>query len=154
MELARRLVAQVHRATIGFQERCAQYRAQQLLSNTEAGGTSHGCRLGPLVALASSCTGIVMNGLQAAGPTAAVDSFIETERPIALQGVLNNIGPNGSMVVGAAPGCVVASPSREDPDCMRLAPLLLPPVVSPLTKSHCDANSPGKISTLGPETRP
>jgi glucoamylase len=46
-----------------------------------------------------------------------VDSFVGTERGIALEGVLANIGPNGSMVPGAAAGLVVASPSKVNPDC-------------------------------------
>lgn len=46
-----------------------------------------------------------------------VDSFISTERGIALQGALNNIGPNGSLVPGAGAGYVVASPSKENPNC-------------------------------------
>jgi hypothetical protein len=46
-----------------------------------------------------------------------LERFIATERQIALQGTLNNIGPNGSMVAGAGAGFVVASPSREEPDC-------------------------------------
>ncbi|KAI0132383.1 1, 4-alpha-D-glucan glucohydrolase [Xylariales sp. AK1849] len=45
-----------------------------------------------------------------------VDSFIALERPIALQGALNNIGPNGSAVQGAAAGYVVASPSKVNPN--------------------------------------
>ncbi|KAI9839170.1 MAG: hypothetical protein M1819_003163 [Sarea resinae] len=47
---------------------------------------------------------------------ATVDSFIATESPIALQGVLNNIGPNGAKVPGAAAGIVVASPSTSNPN--------------------------------------
>lgn len=43
--------------------------------------------------------------------------FITSERAIALQGALNNIGPNGSVVPGAGAGYVVASPSKENPDC-------------------------------------
>jgi hypothetical protein len=31
--------------------------------------------------------------------------------------VLANIGPDGKEAQGAAPGVVVASPSRENPDC-------------------------------------
>lgn len=46
-----------------------------------------------------------------------LDSFILKERTIALQGVLNNIGPNGSKVEGAGAGFVVASPSKADPNC-------------------------------------
>ena len=48
---------------------------------------------------------------------AAIDIFIATESPIALQGVLNNIGANGAKVSGAASGIVVASPSKSNPDC-------------------------------------
>ncbi|KAK9414358.1 putative 1, 4-alpha-D-glucan glucohydrolase [Seiridium unicorne] len=45
-----------------------------------------------------------------------VDAFIAAERPIALQGALNNIGPNGSSAEGAAAGYVVASPSKVNPN--------------------------------------
>jgi hypothetical protein len=47
-----------------------------------------------------------------------VDSFVATEMAIALQGALNNIGPNGSLVPGATAGYVVASPSKVNPNCM------------------------------------
>lgn len=46
-----------------------------------------------------------------------VDSFIATERGIALSGALANIGPNGTQVPGAAAGLVIASPSTVNPDC-------------------------------------
>ena len=49
-----------------------------------------------------------------------LNSFIATERAIALQGALNNIGPNGSAVPGAGAGFVVASPSKINPDCQLL----------------------------------
>ncbi|KAI1849333.1 hypothetical protein JX266_004828 [Neoarthrinium moseri] len=45
-----------------------------------------------------------------------VDAFIAAQRPIALQGTLNNIGPNGSLVEGASAGYVVASPSKVNPN--------------------------------------
>lgn len=48
---------------------------------------------------------------------AALDSFVSTERAIALQGALNNIGPDGSEVPGATAGFVVASPSKVNPNC-------------------------------------
>ena len=48
---------------------------------------------------------------------AAIDTYIATESPIALQGVLNNIGANGVDAPGAAAGIVVASPSMTNPDC-------------------------------------
>jgi len=44
-------------------------------------------------------------------------SFINTERAISLQGVKDNIGPDGAKVPGAGAGFVVASPSRVDPPC-------------------------------------
>lgn len=47
-------------------------------------------------------------------------SFVASERAIALQGALNNIGPDGSEVPGAGAGFVVASPSKVNPDCKRL----------------------------------
>jgi hypothetical protein len=46
-----------------------------------------------------------------------LDAFIKAERAIALQGALNNIGPNGSAVPGAGAGYVVASPSKVNPNC-------------------------------------
>jgi glucoamylase len=45
-----------------------------------------------------------------------VSSFVVAEKVIALQSVLDNIGPNGSRVAGAGP-FVVASPSKVNPDC-------------------------------------
>jgi glucoamylase len=48
--------------------------------------------------------------------TNELDAFVSNESPIALQGILNNIGANGSLVEGAASGIVVASPSTEDPN--------------------------------------
>lgn len=44
-------------------------------------------------------------------------NFIVRNRPVALQGILNNIGPDGAKVAGAAPGLVIASPSKANPDC-------------------------------------
>ncbi|KAL8831792.1 MAG: hypothetical protein Q9170_005149 [Blastenia crenularia] len=48
--------------------------------------------------------------------TESLDSFIASESPVALQGVLNNIGSDGQKAVGVDPGLVVASPSTTDPD--------------------------------------
>lgn len=47
---------------------------------------------------------------------ASVDSYVLREGPVALAGVLANIGPAGSKSQGAHPGVVVASPSTTDPD--------------------------------------
>lgn len=46
-----------------------------------------------------------------------LNSFVASERAIALQGALNNIGPDGSQVPGAGAGFVVASPSQVNPNC-------------------------------------
>lgn len=43
-------------------------------------------------------------------------TWLETEHPIALQGILDNIGSSGTQAAGAKPGIVVASPSRTNPD--------------------------------------
>ncbi|KAL9600100.1 MAG: hypothetical protein Q9179_003331 [Wetmoreana sp. 5 TL-2023] len=48
--------------------------------------------------------------------TGSLDTFIASESPVALQGVLNNIGSTGAKAVGVDPGLVVASPSKTDPD--------------------------------------
>ncbi|KAK3997170.1 family 15 putative glycoside hydrolase [Cladorrhinum sp. PSN332] len=45
-----------------------------------------------------------------------VDSWINTETPIAWQKLLCNIGPNGCAAQGVASGTVVASPSKSNPD--------------------------------------
>lgn len=44
-------------------------------------------------------------------------SFIVSETPIALQAILDNIGPDGKKVAGAGSGLVIASPSKVEPDC-------------------------------------
>ena len=48
---------------------------------------------------------------------ASLEGFIEFENSVALRGVLQNIGPGGVGANGAAPGLVVASPSKTDPNC-------------------------------------
>jgi glucoamylase len=45
-----------------------------------------------------------------------LDSFVTNEGSIALQGILNNVGANGSQAKGASSGIVVASPSTQDPN--------------------------------------
>lgn len=47
----------------------------------------------------------------------SLDSWVASESPIALQGVLNNIGSDGSKAPGAKAGIVVASPSKTSPPC-------------------------------------
>lgn len=51
-----------------------------------------------------------------------LDRFITKQSKISIKGVLANIGADGSRAKGAAPGAVVASPSRSDPDCMTVSP--------------------------------
>jgi glucoamylase len=51
-----------------------------------------------------------------------LNSFVTSERAIALQGALNNIGPDGSKVPGAGAGFVVASPSKANPNCEYIVP--------------------------------
>lgn len=45
-----------------------------------------------------------------------MDDFIKKQSPISLQGILNNIGPDGSAVKGVPAGVVIASPSTKDPN--------------------------------------
>ncbi|EJU06305.1 glucoamylase [Dacryopinax primogenitus] len=48
--------------------------------------------------------------------TLDIPTFITTESPIALSGLLANIGPSGLKAEGAASGVVIASPSTENPN--------------------------------------
>ncbi|KAM0345004.1 hypothetical protein ACHAPU_006886 [Fusarium lateritium] len=50
------------------------------------------------------------------GQGSSLDRFITKEADVAIKGVLANIGADGSRAKGAAPGAVVASPSKADPD--------------------------------------
>jgi len=54
-----------------------------------------------------------------------LDAFIEKQRAISLQRVLDNIGPDGSRVEGAAAGVIVASPTKDDPNCEPNCQMLL-----------------------------
>ena len=56
--------------------------------------------------------------------TRSLDDFIASESSIALQGILNNIGSAGSNAAGVTLGLVVASPTKENPNCTY--PLLSP----------------------------
>ena len=57
----------------------------------------------------------VFQSIRAANGT--LDNFLSTETPIALQGILNNIGGSGLKAAGVEAGLVVASPSKSNPDC-------------------------------------
>lgn len=50
-------------------------------------------------------------------PRDDIDTFVEKQRAISLQGVLNNIGPDGSKASGAGAGVIIASPSTDNPNC-------------------------------------
>lgn len=53
-----------------------------------------------------------------------ISNSITQNRPVALQGILDNIGPHGAKVAGAGPGLVIASPSKANPDCKQAMPHL------------------------------
>ena len=63
-----------------------------------------------LLSLVTACSFVAVSLQQ------NVDSYVQSETPIAKAGVLANIGPNGSKSSGAAPGVVIASPSTTNPD--------------------------------------
>jgi glucoamylase len=50
------------------------------------------------------------------GPQSTLDAWIEEEEKIALRKLLANIAPGGENARDAAPGSVIASPSREHPN--------------------------------------
>jgi glucoamylase len=77
-----------------------------------------------------------------------LSTFISKQNDISLQGVLANIGSDGSRAQGASPGVVVASPSTTDPDCMsRLVP-------DPFTCLLFETNIIKQTGTHGAETLP
>lgn len=49
--------------------------------------------------------------------TGSLDAWLAKQTPYALEGVLANIGDDGSKVPGAGKGIPVASPSKSEPDC-------------------------------------
>lgn len=66
----------------------------------------------------------------------AVNDFIATEEPYALQQLLCNIGSTGCKAQGAASGIVVASPSKSDPDCKSCSLYFRRPIVPIERRSH------------------
>lgn len=81
----------------------------------------------------------------------SVDSFISTESPIALRNLLCNIGSSGCSASGASAGVVIASPSKDNPDCSTPVP--------PFFQFTCFyfplvANVTLQTSTRGRETLP
>ena len=68
--------------------------------------------------------------------TDSLASFLASEGPIALQGVLNNIGSRGALAPGVEAGLVVASPSKADPDCQCISSVhLQKSYLSPILRS-------------------
>lgn len=49
-------------------------------------------------------------------PDAGLESWIEKERDFALSAILANIGPDGVNATGTAPGCILASPDKFEPN--------------------------------------
>lgn len=50
------------------------------------------------------------------GPQSSFETWLQEEKRIALDRLLRNISPGGSNALDAAPGTIIASPSREYPD--------------------------------------
>ncbi|KAI1264227.1 carbohydrate-binding module family 20 protein [Xylariaceae sp. FL1019] len=63
-----------------------------------------------------SALGLAMLAACRVATADSLDDFVTKQRAVSLQGVLNNIGPDGSKASGASSGVVIASPSTEDPD--------------------------------------
>ena len=71
-----------------------------------------------LILTFTSLTSVFASPLQnAPRATGSLSSWLASESPVALQGVLDNIGSAGSGAPGAKAGIVVASPSKTNPDC-------------------------------------
>ena len=56
-----------------------------------------------------------------------LEDFIKKQNKVSIDGVLANIGPDGSKAKGASPGAVVASPSRSAPDCKSFLTVVVGP---------------------------
>ncbi|KAK5074679.1 glycoside hydrolase 15 protein [Lithohypha guttulata] len=69
-----------------------------------------------LFVLVTSLASVAPTPIQERQASSSLDTWLISESTIALQGVLNNIGPGGSKAQGAAAGIVVASPSKNDPN--------------------------------------
>lgn len=68
---------------------------------------------------------LVSKGVAQQPPTESLNDWLERQETIALQGISANIGPDGSRVLGASNGIIVASPSKSEPDCKYIPPLKL-----------------------------
>ena len=66
-----------------------------------------------------------LNTYSSTKPTDSLGSFIEWERPIALQKIMCHIGSLCLDELSIGPGILIASPSKNDPDC-ELRPSITP----------------------------
>lgn len=71
--------------------------------------------------LLSSAKGLAQPRLSARAMD-TIDNYFTSQSPVSIQGILNNIGPDGSKAPGASAGIVVASPSTVDPNCESMNP--------------------------------
>lgn len=67
--------------------------------------------------LALLAPAVTSSALHPSRRQSGLSGFIQSESTASLQGVLNNIGANGTGAAGASSGIVVASPSKSNPDC-------------------------------------
>lgn len=71
----------------------------------------------PTALLLSGARGSPVNELTKKPRQASLDSFISSQADISLKGITANIGPNGAKASGVPAGIVLASPSRQNPNC-------------------------------------
>lgn len=88
-----------------------------------------------------------------------VDSYIEAEKPIALQGILSNFGPKGNLSRGATPGIPVAGNSETNPPCTLSLLHLTAAKANACQTSTLGSATPGsqcnpKSTSSSPETPP
>nr|OQO23104.1 hypothetical protein B0A51_07456 [Rachicladosporium sp. CCFEE 5018] len=65
--------------------------------------------------VATIFAGRTVHGQLEARATSTLASWLASEGPVALQGILNSLGSNGSKAQGVGDGILVASPSTTDP---------------------------------------
>lgn len=92
--------------------------------------------LGPKVfTLASVLATQAVLGAPHVARQASLDDWLDAQEPIALKGILANIGPDGSKAEGVSAGLVIASPSKSEPDCKRYFPWRIHPYFADLSVS-------------------
>jgi glucoamylase len=72
-------------------------------------------RVALLATLSSAYASPVRHDIRATG---SLSTWLASESTIANNGVLANLGPDGSKTSCVYPGLFVASPSTSEPDCM------------------------------------